>query len=77
MELDISFLYQLGFRALMANILEEVLKLDLQTCINSMWLPDSFTESSALHMLFTNSKMSRDTFYQIKFTLLLKSFYIL
>lgn len=40
----------------MDNILEEVLKLDLQNWINSTWLPDPFTENSALHMLFTNSK---------------------
>lgn len=61
----------------MDSILEEVLKLDLQNWINSMWLPDPFTENSALHMLFTNSKNLYRYFFQVKFKSLLQQFYIL
>lgn len=48
----------------MDNILQEILKLDLQNSIYSMWLPDSFTEmiyichsliQKTLGILFTKS----------------------
>lgn len=42
-----------------------------------MWLPDPFTENSALHMLFTNSKNLYRYFFQVKFKSLLQQFYIL
>lgn len=78
--LDIFSLYLLGSRTLIDNILQEILKLDLQNSIYSMWLPDSFTEmmlyicypltQKTLGIFFTKSSSSHFLHISILYNLI-------